>query len=376
MDDDWDLYAIVRSCKFLTSPTSTATAAVEAPPVTAATATGNASSSGNALACLASLTFKEENDPFSFPNLVQPASSGFQELDQMVMPFAPTNTNTATATAAIPSSFGISPRLSVSDFAGSINAQHQKGQLHLPAPFRPTSYASIRPRSHFIPEASTPALEIFHHHQPQHQISASALAPLPNTPPPQPPRSRKRKSQQKKMVCQVTAENISTDMWAWRKYGQKPIKGSPFPRNYYRCSSSKGCAARKQVERSTTEPNKYVVTYTGDHTHPRPTHRNSLAGSTRSKPSDSPKPVRSGSPRTPPSKAPPENESQVADDLIPANETDLDLDIDLGSDDDDILIPNITVMADDFFSDMYQLGGDGASTSNPAGGSSLNSQPA
>jgi len=32
------------------------------------------------------------------------------------------------------------------------------------------------------------------------------------------------------MVCQVTADNLSADLWAWRKYGQKPIKGSPYPR--------------------------------------------------------------------------------------------------------------------------------------------------
>lgn len=45
----------------------------------------------------------------------------------------------------------------------------------------------------------------------------------------------------------------------------------------------KGCAARKQVERSNTDPNIFIVTYTGEHMHPRPTHRNSLAGSTRNK---------------------------------------------------------------------------------------------
>lgn len=54
-------------------------------------------------------------------------------------------------------------------------------------------------------------------------------------------------------------------------------------RNYYRCSSLKGCSARKQVERSNADPNMFIVTYTGEHTHPRPTHRNSLAGSTRNK---------------------------------------------------------------------------------------------
>ncbi|XP_072956106.1 WRKY transcription factor 22-like isoform X1 [Typha angustifolia] len=98
------------------------------------------------------------------------------------------------------------------------------------------------------------------------------------------PRSkRSRKSQQKKVVSHVPADTLSSDMWAWRKYGQKPIKGSPYPRGYYRCSSSKGCMARKQVERSRTDPDMLVITYTAEHNHPVPTHRNSLAGSTRQK---------------------------------------------------------------------------------------------
>ncbi|KAK6932716.1 WRKY domain [Dillenia turbinata] len=61
-----------------------------------------------------------------------------------------------------------------------------------------------------------------------------------------------------------------SDSWAWRKYGQKPIKGSPYPRGYYRCSSSKGCPARKQVERSRVDPTMLVVTYSSEHNHPWP----------------------------------------------------------------------------------------------------------
>ncbi|MED6216441.1 WRKY Transcription Factor [Stylosanthes scabra] len=65
-----------------------------------------------------------------------------------------------------------------------------------------------------------------------------------------------------------------SDSWAWRKYGQKPIKGSPYPRGYYRCSSSKGCPARKQVERSRLDPTMLVVTYSCEHNHPWPPSRN------------------------------------------------------------------------------------------------------
>ncbi|KAJ1405974.1 WRKY domain [Sesbania bispinosa] len=97
---------------------------------------------------------------------------------------------------------------------------------------------------------------------------------------------RSKKNQNKSVVMkQVTAGDgvCDADAWAWRKYGQKPIKGSPYPRSYYRCSSSKGCLARKQVERSNLDPGVFLVTYTAEHNHPQPTRRNSLAGSTRNK---------------------------------------------------------------------------------------------
>ncbi|XP_038895519.1 probable WRKY transcription factor 65 [Benincasa hispida] len=65
-----------------------------------------------------------------------------------------------------------------------------------------------------------------------------------------------------------------SDSWAWRKYGQKPIKGSPYPRAYYRCSSSKGCPARKQVEKNRLDPTTLVITYSCEHNHSGPVSRN------------------------------------------------------------------------------------------------------
>nr|WCL15216.1 WRKY13062 [Atractylodes chinensis] len=101
--------------------------------------------------------------------------------------------------------------------------------------------------------------------------------------------SKKRKNQQKRVVVQVTADGLSSDPWAWRKYGQKPIKGSIYPRSYYRCSSSKGCMARRQVEQSCTDPSIYILTYTADHNHAQPTRRNSLAGINRNRFKTTPK---------------------------------------------------------------------------------------
>ncbi|KAJ4749727.1 WRKY family transcription factor [Rhynchospora pubera] len=118
----------------------------------------------------------------------------------------------------------------------------------------------------------------------------------------QTPRLKRRKSQLQKVVRHVpVSDGLTSDLWAWRKYGQKPIKGSPYPRGYYRCSSLKGCIARKQVERDRVDPSMLIITYTGEHNHAVPTHRNSLAGISRPKfPKPNSSPVVSADPELSP----------------------------------------------------------------------------
>ena len=164
MAEDWDLYAIVRA-GYKSATTSSTTTVPETPPTTA-TAT---SSSEETLSCLANLTFNEENDPFSFPNLVQPRTNGFQELQQLFTSFIPTSTITTSAT--VTSGFGrINPNSPFSDFSGSIGQQQQHQLLPPPPPPPPpvlstSTHASVKP--HFMPETSSSGFERFHDQQRQ-----------------------------------------------------------------------------------------------------------------------------------------------------------------------------------------------------------------
>ncbi|KAG9439755.1 hypothetical protein H6P81_019920 [Aristolochia fimbriata] len=56
------------------------------------------------------------------------------------------------------------------------------------------------------------------------------------------------------------------DGYRWRKYGQKAVKNSPYPRSYYRCTNSK-CSVKKRVERSCEDPTIVITTYEGQHCH-------------------------------------------------------------------------------------------------------------
>ncbi|TKW17448.1 hypothetical protein SEVIR_5G367300v4 [Setaria viridis] len=68
---------------------------------------------------------------------------------------------------------------------------------------------------------------------------------------------------------QTVTSSPHYDGYQWRKYGQKRITKTQFPRCYYRCSfhRERNCRATKQVQQcSGGDPPQYLVMYFNDHT--------------------------------------------------------------------------------------------------------------
>ncbi|CAM0954440.1 unnamed protein product [Alopecurus aequalis] len=80
--------------------------------------------------------------------------------------------------------------------------------------------------------------------------------------------ARGRKATRPRFAFQTKSENdVLDDGYRWRKYGQKAVKNSAFPRSYYRCTHHT-CNVKKQVQRLAKDTSIVVTTYEGVHNHP------------------------------------------------------------------------------------------------------------
>ncbi|KAL2330226.1 hypothetical protein Fmac_017807 [Flemingia macrophylla] len=87
--------------------------------------------------------------------------------------------------------------------------------------------------------------------------------------------NNKRKERRVKKTTRVprfefqtrSADDILDDGYRWRKYGQKAVKNSTYPRSYYRCTHHT-CNVKKQVQRLSKDTSIVVTTYEGIHNHP------------------------------------------------------------------------------------------------------------
>ncbi|KAJ6714361.1 WRKY TRANSCRIPTION FACTOR 41-RELATED [Salix viminalis] len=84
--------------------------------------------------------------------------------------------------------------------------------------------------------------------------------------------SKKRKTtprcaDQVRVSTENGLEGQYDDGYSWRKYGQKDILGTKYPRSYYRCThrNSQNCWATKQVQRSDEDPTVFEIKYRGTH---------------------------------------------------------------------------------------------------------------
>ena len=74
-------------------------------------------------------------------------------------------------------------------------------------------------------------------------------------------------AKKKYVICVHVGQRESIDDgWRWRKYGQKKVKGSMFPRNYFKCTHD-DCPVRKQVERNRDDETQLIISYENEHNH-------------------------------------------------------------------------------------------------------------
>ncbi|KAI3467264.1 hypothetical protein Pfo_023927 [Paulownia fortunei] len=119
---------------------------------------------------------------------------------------------------------------------------------------------------------SNPSISSSSSEDPPEKSTASGVSSaVPATPPSDSASKTKKKGQtriRQPRFAFVTKSEVDhlEDGYRWRKYGQKAVKNSPFPRSYYRCTNSK-CNVKKRIERSSEDPSVVITTYEGQHCH-------------------------------------------------------------------------------------------------------------
>ncbi|KAK1366751.1 WRKY domain-containing protein [Heracleum sosnowskyi] len=71
-------------------------------------------------------------------------------------------------------------------------------------------------------------------------------------------------------ILKGSSLSILADEYSWKKYNHKLSTGSSSSGGYYKCSSVKGCSARKHVIKDKNDPMVLTVTYKGEHSHRLP----------------------------------------------------------------------------------------------------------
>lgn len=104
-------------------------------------------------------------------------------------------------------------------------------------------------------------------------LSSETHPPSSNNPPVEEVHGTNTNKQNHEPVPQppMPTDKPADDGYNWRKYGQKVVKGSDYPRSYYKCTSS-SCPVKKKIERSADGQISEII-YKGQHDHPPPTNK-------------------------------------------------------------------------------------------------------
>ncbi|MQM18003.1 hypothetical protein Taro_050986 [Colocasia esculenta] len=154
--------------------------------------------------------------------------------------------------------------------SSQVKGQHQSQTFETSCAVNPENVAvSSRDISLSVTTTAKPELEVLDSPNAEALADGSQLAKGSENGIQVPPHSQKEHEQL------IVVEKSSEDGYNWRKYGQKHVKGSEFPRSYYKCTHA-NCQMKKMLERSHDGQITEII-YKGQHDHPKPQPNRRLA---------------------------------------------------------------------------------------------------